>query len=273
MVVIRRGLCTIASMRDRPKSDLGRQKGGGENVKKLRDEEGRLLIAGSHLLSRVFKLKGGKETQQEIECRFLLSRVPTQEDLAGYEIFDIRQVYVFASDEKGKRRRFRFRTTSQAGKDDELSVVYKHKDKNAVDKFKDKKGPLVSQERSIAFSRSDEREADTVREFDTLSASPEPGLHPIVKTRHEKEEYELPLPGGKHCKIHIDKHGGHLAGFWRGEIEFENPEDAIEVRERHARGEKILPGCIGKDVTDDPRYGSTSLAVNGVPREEESSAR
>lgn len=249
-------------MRNTPKPDLGRQKTGDENARELRDKKGNLLIADSPLLNEVFKLKGGEETEQELECRFLLARVPTEGELTEYTVFDIKQVYAFANDEKGENRRFRFRTTSQIGKKDELSVVYKNK--NAFDELKGKKGPLVSQEHSIAFSRSNEEESDAVREFDALSALSEPGWLPIEKTRYEKE-YELPLPGRKHVKIHLDMHRGHLAGLGRVEIEFKNLEDAIEIRERHGRGEKVLPDWIGEDVTDDPRYGSTLLATHGIP--------
>jgi len=54
----------------------------------------------------------------------------------------------------------------------------------------------------------------------------------------------------------VDVYDGDLAGLVVAEIEFDSPEqgDAFEP-----------PGWLGREVTDDSRYGNRTLAVEGRP--------
>ena len=151
-----------------------------------------------------------------------------------------------------------------------MSVVYKQKEATKEEKNdkgkkkKGEKGAIKSLELRRELLRHDPSKTSAVEEFDTLSAIPVPGWHPIEKVRYVIEHV---LPNGHKCRIDYEVYYGRLKGFGRAEVEFDNPQDATYVRAAHARGEKVLPDYIGEDVTDDKRYGSASLARFGVPDE------
>jgi hypothetical protein len=229
-----------------------------------------LTIAQSPLLGSLYGPEAAEE--REAECRFTLARPPAKEELAGCRVEKIEQVYVFAADEKNDRLRFRLRTASSDDVE-KVSVVHKRRvrperDEKTAGGPERKPGPIVSQERSRTFQRDDPSTAQSVEEFDKLSASSvEPGWEPIVKTRYI---LQYTLPNGHRCEIHYDEHHGHLEDFGRIEIEFEDPEDGMYVRKMCANGRKneVLPDWIGNDVTDDKKYGSSDLAQYGVPKGE-----
>jgi adenylate cyclase len=70
----------------------------------------------------------------------------------------------------------------------------------------------------------------------------------VVKTRHE-------VPLGD-LIAEVDVFDGDLDGLVTAEVEF--PDEATA----HAF---VAPGWLGRDVTDDPRYGNRVLAVEGIP--------
>src|SRR3954452_12508390 len=71
----------------------------------------------------------------------------------------------------------------------------------------------------------------------------------VVKTRHE-------VPLGQDLIAEVDVFEGHLDGLVTAEVEF--PDEAT------ARA-SAAPAWLGRDVTDDPRYGNRVLAVAGIP--------
>jgi CYTH domain-containing protein len=71
----------------------------------------------------------------------------------------------------------------------------------------------------------------------------------VVKTRHE-------LPVGDFV-AEIDVYAGDLDGLLTAEVEFPDEASALAF---------VAPAWLGRDVTDDPRYGNRVLAVEGIPR-------
>jgi CYTH domain-containing protein len=71
----------------------------------------------------------------------------------------------------------------------------------------------------------------------------------IAKTRHR-----VPLGGG--LTAEVDVYEGELAGLVVAEVEFDSAEDADAF---------AAPQWLGREVTDDPRYGNRALAVDGRP--------
>jgi len=70
----------------------------------------------------------------------------------------------------------------------------------------------------------------------------------VLKTRHL-------VPVGELC-AEVDVYEGALSGLLTAEVEF--PDEAAAVA-------FSPPEWLGRDVTDDPRYGNRALAVNGIP--------
>ncbi|MDP2648503.1 MAG: hypothetical protein Q8P19_01235 [bacterium] len=247
----------------------GKPQEKGEGIKQGQEIVPALAIEDSPLLKRVYNLESQATEEPEIECRFKMAHRPSEEELAGCEVLDMSQTYVFASDKKKKPRRFRLRITAERTSDgaavERLSIVYKHKEEGAAEKRKKGKGGIVSTERMLAFSRGDASWEEYASEFGRLSLLTAQGWKPVEKTRYAIKHT---LPNGHECTIHLDMHHGHLEGFGRVEVEFDTPEDAQKVREMHARGESALPDWTGEDVTDDERYGSKMLAQKGIPQGE-----
>ena len=70
----------------------------------------------------------------------------------------------------------------------------------------------------------------------------------VVKTRHE-------VPLGD-LVAEVDVYAGDLDGLLTAEVEF--PDEA-------AARAFVAPEWLGRDVTDDTRYGNRVLAVDGIP--------
>ena len=70
----------------------------------------------------------------------------------------------------------------------------------------------------------------------------------VVKTRHE-------VPLGD-LVAEVDVYAGDLDGLLTAEVEFPDEASARAF---------VAPGWLGRDVTDDPRYGNRVLAVDGIP--------
>jgi adenylate cyclase len=70
----------------------------------------------------------------------------------------------------------------------------------------------------------------------------------VVKTR-----YFIPL--GEHT-VELDVYEGDLDGLFTAEIEFASEAEALAFE---------APAWLGRDVTEDKRYGNRVLAVDGIP--------
>jgi adenylate cyclase len=85
------------------------------------------------------------------------------------------------------------------------------------------------------------------RRFDALWALTE-GRR-ITKTR-----YRVPVADG--LTAEVDLYDGDLTGLVVAEVEFDSAE----------QGEAFdPPGWLGREITDDPRFGNRTLAVDGRP--------
>jgi adenylate cyclase len=69
----------------------------------------------------------------------------------------------------------------------------------------------------------------------------------------EKRRHTISVPGGI---AEIDVFDGPLRGLVMADIEFDAAADARVFKP---------PAWFGREVTDDPRYGNASLAVDGLP--------
>jgi adenylate cyclase len=69
----------------------------------------------------------------------------------------------------------------------------------------------------------------------------------------EKRRHVLDLDG---IEWVVDEFGGALSGLVLAEVELDSAEQQVD-----------LPGWVGREVTDDPRYLNASLAKDGLPRE------
>lgn len=74
----------------------------------------------------------------------------------------------------------------------------------------------------------------------------------------EKVRYLVPLEDG--LTAEVDQYEGHLQGLITTEVEFSSVEEAEAF---------IPPVWFGKDVTMQKEYKNTSLALYGIPKEEE----
>src|SRR3954454_11197913 len=70
----------------------------------------------------------------------------------------------------------------------------------------------------------------------------------VVKTRHEVPLGEL--------IVEVDVYDGDLDGLVTAEVEFPDEATALAF---------AAPAWMGRDVTDDARYGNRVLAVDGIP--------
>ena len=80
-------------------------------------------------------------------------------------------------------------------------------------------------------------------------------LWPLTEGRRvSKTRYRVPVQDG--LTAEVDVYDGELAGLVVAEIEFDSAEagDAFSA-----------PEWLGREVTDDSRYGNRTLAVHGVP--------
>jgi adenylate cyclase len=68
----------------------------------------------------------------------------------------------------------------------------------------------------------------------------------------EKRRHTVPVDG---CKWQVDVFEGRLAGLVLAELELRGPDQDFSI-----------PDWLGHEVTDDPRYYSASLAINGLPK-------
>ena len=70
----------------------------------------------------------------------------------------------------------------------------------------------------------------------------------VVKTRHEVALGDL--------VAEVDVYEGDLDGLLTAEVEFPDEASARAF---------VAPAWLGRDVTDDKRYGNRVLAVEGIP--------
>jgi adenylate cyclase len=72
--------------------------------------------------------------------------------------------------------------------------------------------------------------------------------------RISKTRYRVPVGDG--LTAEVDVYDGALSGLVVAEVEFDSEQD----------GEAFAgPAWLGREVTDDPRYGNRALAVDGRP--------
>jgi CYTH domain-containing protein len=69
-----------------------------------------------------------------------------------------------------------------------------------------------------------------------------------------KMRYFVPLADG--LTAEVDDYEGPLAGLLTAEVEFPDEATALVFD---------APAWLGRDVTDDARYGNRTLAVDGIP--------
>ena len=106
---------------------------------------------------------------------------------------------------------------------------------------------LVTVKTGIGLIRGEEEwpvEADRFERLWAMTADRQ-----VVKTR-----YLVPLGGG--LTAEVDVYDGDLDGLVTAEVEF--PDEA-------AARAFVAPAWLGRDVTEDPRYGNRVLAVDGIP--------
>lgn len=92
----------------------------------------------------------------------------------------------------------------------------------------------------------------------------------------EEFEYEIPMADAgamldRHCADrlltktrHDMLHGGHL---WQVDVFRDRLEGVVlaETEVAHPSYPLLLPDCIGREVTDDPRFHKTTLWRDGKP--------
>jgi adenylate cyclase len=81
--------------------------------------------------------------------------------------------------------------------------------------------------------------------------------HRLTKTR-----YRVPLFGG--AVAEVDTYEGSLKGLETVEVEFSSEAQAKAFRQ---------PPWFGKEVTEDPRYQNSALAISGIPSPKISQAK
>jgi CYTH domain-containing protein len=101
----------------------------------------------------------------------------------------------------------------------------------------------------MGLVRGEEEWALDPEHFDRLW--PLTGDRQVVKTR-----YFVPLDDG--LTAEVDIYDGDLDGLVTAEIEFPDEATALAFE---------VPAWMGRDVTEDPRYGNRVLAVEGIPSE------
>jgi adenylate cyclase len=105
---------------------------------------------------------------------------------------------------------------------------------------------VLTVKRGSGLDRGEEEVAISPEAFDAL--------WPLTEGRRiEKRRYEIRHAG---AIIELDAFGGELEGLLLAEVEF----DATEASERFEP-----PDWLGREVTDDARYGNRSLAERGRP--------
>jgi adenylate cyclase len=105
---------------------------------------------------------------------------------------------------------------------------------------------VLTVKRGSGLDRGEEEVAISTEAFDVL--------WPLTTGRRiEKRRYKIPHAG---AIVELDEFGGELEGLLLAEVEF----DAKEASERFEP-----PDWLGREVTDDARYGNRSLAERGWP--------
>lgn len=110
---------------------------------------------------------------------------------------------------------------------------------------KDGKKSVMTVKTGIGLVRGEEEWE--IANFDALW--PLTGGRVVLKTR-----YFVPLDGG--LTAEVDVYDGDLDGLVTAEVEFASEEAALAFEP---------PAWIGRDVTEDKRYGNRVLAVEGIP--------
>ena len=105
---------------------------------------------------------------------------------------------------------------------------------------------LMTVKTGIGLVRGEEEFALDAERFERLWAMTE-GRR-VVKTRHEVALGDL--------VAEVDVYAGDLDGLLTAEVEFPDEASARAF---------VAPEWLGRDVTDDPRYGNRVLAVEGIP--------
>jgi len=88
-------------------------------------------------------------------------------------------------------------------------------------------------------------------------------------------EYDIPLKDARDLidrrignVVEKDRYRVHESGFvWEVDV-FDGVLEGLVVAEvelESAADRPVLPGWLGREVTDDPAYGNRSLAVHGLP--------
>lgn len=213
--------------------------------------EGKIEIASSVLLSELFAMQKGAEGHEyEVERRFKPARILSDQELlelSKNHHLDIEQAYIFASTSDGEKKTSRLRRTSSKAEDTLLRIAHKAKTKTNT---------AARDEYQIKFPTDDER----AQEFERLWKQ-----HVWEVLRKTRYYIEHTLPNGSSCEIHYDVHSSRrLDGFVRIEVEFKSDADEAYVRDWKGVG-SLLPDWIGKDVTNDKRYGSKALCKDGNP--------
>lgn len=223
--------------------------------KEDQDDSSAVPIADFPLLVGVYYGISDVDQEYEVERRYTWKRLLTESELAKYASVHIEQMYIRGEDKTEDRHSFRLRRT---WKEDEsqrrLSVEHKRRGGETTGRLEYKR----------EFSENDPMHSGMREEFERLWEHPR--WESFRKTR-----YYIPwqLPNGNMCEIHYDVHeGGRLDGFVRIEVEFKNDADEVYVHGYHGY-QDVLPEWVGADVTEDKRYGSKSLAKNGIPKDGE----
>jgi CYTH domain-containing protein len=105
---------------------------------------------------------------------------------------------------------------------------------------------LMTVKTGIGLVRGEEEFAIEPERFERLWAMT--AGRRVVKTRHE-------VPLGD-LVAEVDVYAGDLDGLLTAEVEFPDEASARAF---------VAPEWLGRDVTDDPRYGNRVLAVEGIP--------
>jgi adenylate cyclase len=136
---------------------------------------------------------------------------------------------------------------------EEISQGYVEIEPNGSEKrVRDKEGRFFYTEKSGGDVIRDEEEREITREeYDAYWKETE-------GKRIKKTRYYIPY---KDCKIELDIYYDKLAGLFSAEVEFKTKEESDNF---------IPPAWFGEEVTKDKRYKNKSLAVNGLPGDEES---
>ncbi len=226
---------------------------GAEEKIQWRKEKS-VCIQDEPLLDAVYR---GEDTEleYELERRYLPTRylgIKELEQLSKGEKREITQGYISAIDEAGELVMFRMRSTNQENKEGTLyRIARKFKIENSRAKI----------EEQLKFPPHD----SDANDFSYLWERYVPKSEVISKTRyyiHHK------LPNGHMCEIHYDIHHGRFEEFARIEVEFKGStaeEDHQYVLDNGSA--TTLPNWVGKDVSEDKRYGGSTLAKLGAPTE------